>query len=108
MVDGQKISVKVAYALETHQEVISVELPVNSTVEQAIRASSILHKYREIELADYAVGIYGKVVQYNQILCDQDRVEIYRPLAIDPMQARRLRASLQVKNSNSGNEEINR
>jgi putative ubiquitin-RnfH superfamily antitoxin RatB of RatAB toxin-antitoxin module len=95
MVDDQKISVKVAYALANHQEVISVELPSNSTVEQAVYASGILHKYTELGLTDYAVGIFGKVVQYNQILRDQDRVEIYRPLAIDPMQARRLRAGLQ-------------
>ncbi|QMU61265.1 MAG: RnfH family protein [Gammaproteobacteria bacterium] len=91
----QNIRVTVVYALSDHQELIMVKLPENSTVEQAINESGILQKYSEIDIVKNAVGIYGKVVQNTQILHDQDRVEIYRQLTIDPMHARRRRAELQ-------------
>jgi len=38
------------------------------------------------------VGIFGKVVEEDAPLTDGDRVEIYRPLAADPKEARRRRA----------------
>ena len=90
-----KISVQVAYAVADNQKVVSVELPVNSTVSQAIHSSGILQIFSEIDLDNVGLGIYGKIVEFDQILHDQDRVEIYRPLATDPMQARRIRADVQ-------------
>lgn len=95
MVSKKNISVSVVYALTHHQEVIAVELPENSTVEQAIIESGILRIYSEIDITKNSLGIYGKVVKNSQILQDQDRVEIYRPLTIDPMHARRKRAEMQ-------------
>jgi len=95
MVSEQTISVKVAYASAKHQALVTLELPENSTVEQAIKESGILQRYSEINLTIFSVGIYGKIVENNQILKHQDRIEIYRPLTIDPMHARRLRAGLQ-------------
>lgn len=95
MASGKNISVTVVYALTHHQEVINVELPANSTVEQAIIESGILQMYSEIDITKNSLGIYGKVVKNSQILRDQDRVEIYRPLTIDPMHARRKRAEMQ-------------
>ncbi|MGH1538446.1 MAG: RnfH family protein [Gammaproteobacteria bacterium] len=89
------IVVEIAYISAEHQEVLSVKMPENCTVEDAINASGILKKCSEIDLAKCSVGIYGKVVKNSQILKDLDRVEIYRPLIIDPMHARRKRAQLQ-------------
>lgn len=89
------ISVMVAYAVTDHQKVISIELPQNSTVSEAINTSGILQIFNEICLEKTTIGIYGKIVGLDQILQDQDRVEIYRPLATDPMQARRIRADTQ-------------
>ena len=51
--------------------------------------------FNEIDLDKVGIGIFGKIVEFDQILQDQDRVEIYRPLATDPMQARRKRADIQ-------------
>lgn len=94
MANEQKISVYVAYAFAQDQEIICVELAANSTVEQAINKSLILQKHSEINLDDIEVGIYGKIVQNTQPLHDQDRVEIYRQLTMDPMHARRMRAGI--------------
>lgn len=95
MASLKNISVTVVYALAHHQEAIKVELPANSTVEQAIIESGILQIYSEIDITNNSLGIYGRVVKNSQILRDQDRVEIYRPLTIDPMHARRKRAEMQ-------------
>lgn len=89
------ISVMVAYAVVDHQKVFNVELPENSTVIEAIEKSGILQIFSEIDLEQAGFGIFGKIVEVDQILHDQDRVEIYRPLATDPMQARRMRADTQ-------------
>ena len=85
----------VAYAVAENQKVLSVEVPENSTVGEAIQSSGILQIFNEIDLDKAGFGIYGKIVGFEQILKDQDRVEIYRPLATDPMQARRKRADIQ-------------
>lgn len=94
MDDDQNICVYVAYATPDHQEMVQLELPVNSTVEQAINESSLLQKHSEIDLDKMQVGIYGKIVENTQLLHNQDRIEIYRPLVMDPMHARRIRASI--------------
>jgi uncharacterized protein len=44
-----------------------------------------------------AVGIFGRRVAAEQRVEDGDRIEIYRPLAADPMTARRARARAQPK-----------
>ncbi|MEJ2114763.1 MAG: RnfH family protein [Gammaproteobacteria bacterium] len=95
MDDEPLILVEVAYASAGDQIVLSVKIPANSTAEHAINVSGILQQCAEIDLSKFAVGIFGEVVSNTQILKDQDRVEIYRPLTIDPMHARRKRAELQ-------------
>lgn len=44
-----------------------------------------------------AFGIWGKVVDLTCVLQPGDRVEIYRPLIIDPKTARRLRSPAKIK-----------
>ena len=43
------------------------------------------------------VGIWGRRCSLDQLVAEGDRVEIYRPLTIDPMEARRTRATLRRK-----------
>jgi len=86
------ISVEVAYATPGKQLILKINVLPNSTVEDAILASTILEKFPEIDLQKNEVGVFGKRVKLTTRLKDKDRVEIYRPLLIDPMEARRLRA----------------
>jgi putative ubiquitin-RnfH superfamily antitoxin RatB of RatAB toxin-antitoxin module len=85
--------VEVAYATPSRQEVIEVAVSPGATVEQAIRASGLLERFPEIDLARQHVGIFGERVRLSDPLRDRDRVEIYRPLIADPKQARRERAA---------------
>ena len=85
----ETIRVEVAYALPERQAVIELALPTDSTVEQAIQASGILLQFPEIDLSRQKVGVFSQVCKLDKVLTDGDRVEIYRPLRQDPMDARR-------------------
>ena len=85
------LSVEVCYALPEAQTLIAVAVPAGATVQQAIDASGILRKHPEIDLSTQKVGIYGKVKPLDAPLADHDRVEIYRPLIVDPKMARQRR-----------------
>ena len=86
------ISVIVAYATPDQQLEIPLEVEESCTVVIAIKRSGILKRFPEINLAEVQVGIFSKRVTLDANLRDGDRVEIYRPLVIDPKQARLLRA----------------
>jgi uncharacterized protein len=87
-----EIDVEVCFALRDHQEIISLRVPSGATVEQAIKLSGILAKFPEIDLARNQVGIFGRLARLTTPLHERDRVEIYRPLLIDPRENRRRRA----------------
>lgn len=83
------IGVEVAYATPDRQQLIPVSLAANSTVEQAIEVSGILQEFPEIDLSQQKVGIFGQICNLDKNLSAEDRVEIYRPLKQNPMDARR-------------------
>jgi uncharacterized protein len=85
------LSIDVCYALPDTQTLIPVELAPGATVQQAIDASGILRRHPEIDLEKLKVGIYGKIKPLDAVLADHDRVEIYRPLIVDPKAARQRR-----------------
>lgn len=86
-----KIQVEVAYATPTEQRIIVVKGSVGSTIEEVIELSGILTLFPEIDLTSQKVGIFSKVKNLDEVVEDGDRVEIYRPLVIDPKEARRKR-----------------
>lgn len=86
------VTVEVAYATPTHQYLVTVTLPMPSTVLDAIIAADITALCPEIDLSKQRIGIFGKWCTLSHVLCSGDRVEIYRPLLIDPKIARRTRA----------------
>ncbi|CAD6876590.1 RnfH family protein [Methylomonas sp. EbB] len=83
------IAVEVAYAMPDRQVLIPISLPANSTAKQAIEVSGILREFLEIDLSQQKVGIFGQICNLDKNLSAEDRVEIYRPLKQNPMDARR-------------------
>ncbi len=86
------INVEVVYALPNEQVLLKVTLPAGATVAEAVRASGVVEKHPEIDLARNKLGIYGKLTKADAPVRDRDRVEIYRPLIADPKEIRRKRA----------------
>lgn len=89
------IDVKVAYARPEEQVIVTLTVPVGTTVQQAIQLSGLLTRYAEINLAENKVGVYGEVRSLAHPLQPHDRVEIYRPLLADAKSLRRRRARQQ-------------
>ena len=89
------ITVEVVYALPDDQRLITLEVPVRTTVREAIRRSGLLDDFPALDPAESGVGIFSQPVDLDAALSDGDRVEIYRPLQVDPKAQRRARARTQ-------------
>ena len=81
--------VEVVFALPEQQELVALEVAEGTTVAEAIRQSGLADRFPRHDLSRGAVGVWGQVVDRSRRLQDGDRVEIYRPLQIDPQDARR-------------------
>lgn len=92
MTEENTIPVEVAYALPHEQVVITLDLPPDATVRQAIEESRIQEQFPDIDLEKNKVGIFGKLAKLDDGLHAGDRVEIYRPLIADPKEIRKQRA----------------
>ena len=86
------MQIDIIYLTHGVEFICSIELQAGATVETAIRKSGLLAACPEVSLDKNQVGIFGKVVALSTKLQAGDRVEVYRPLLVDPMEARRLRA----------------
>lgn len=82
----------VVYAPQPRQvEEIILNLIESASVLDALRHSGLLQRFPEISIPDISVGIWGRQATLQQVLREHDRVEVYRPLRVDPKVARRER-----------------
>jgi len=79
------MQIGVAYSEPAQQIWLTLEVPDESTVRDAIERSGILKMFPHIDLETQKVGIFGKVVKPDAGLRPGDRVEIYRPIVCDPL-----------------------
>ena len=86
--DNLSITVEIAYLSEHQQTLIPLQIPENTTLIEAIQHTLLLKQFPEIDFSKNKVGIFGKIVPLETVLKKGDRVEIYRPLLIDPKQKR--------------------
>ena len=86
------MKVEVAYATPSKQVILSLELPLGTMIEEAIRLSGIKDHFPEIDLQQQGVGVFSIPQNLDYALKEGERVEIYRELLIDPKEARRSKA----------------
>lgn len=102
------IRIELAYALPTRQHLEQREVPAGTTLLQALEGSQLLHIFPELREAlreeTLTLGIWAQVEKQpaQRVLQAGDRVEVYRALTHDPMEARKARA-LKLKNSTATN-----
>lgn len=82
--------IEIVYALKNEQFFYTEEVAEGITVGEALQHSQLLKEFPNLDISK--VGIFSKVVKKEDILHDMDRIEVYRPLLIDPKQQRRDRA----------------
>lgn len=86
---AKTIRVEVVYVDPRRQILRALDIAADATVANAIAASGILAQLPGF--APAGIGIFGRSVDQDTRLRDGDRVELYRPLKVDPKQARRNR-----------------
>ncbi len=85
------IRVEVVYCAGPGQvDQVALVLPAGATLADALGRSGVLSRHAEID-ASAPVGVWGRLQPAHHLLRDQDRVEIYRALTVDPKEARRQR-----------------
>jgi len=94
MASADLITIEVAYATAEQQTLLRLPVPVGTTMSEAVQRSGILQRFPEIDPATVTLGIFSRMEKApaRRVLQEGDRVEIYRPLLIDPMEARKARA----------------
>lgn len=102
--DVELIEVEVAYATPAKQLIIPLHVPVGTTAYEAVLLSGIQNEFEGINPDKDPMGIFSKLLDgktrptpQEYVLQSRDRVEIYRPLLIDPKQARLQRAGQKAK-----------
>ena len=94
------LQIEVAYAEPERAIVKPYGLRCGATVADALSLAARDPDFLGVDLANAAIGIFGRPAKPEQVLQPGDRVEIYRALAADPKIARRARVK-QSRRENS-------
>ncbi|OSI10776.1 RnfH family protein [Neisseria canis] len=97
-----KITIEIVYGTAERQHLQRMQVESGTTARQAVIQSEMAGLFPQADIADAPLGIFGKQVKDDTVLRHNDRVEIYRPLLIDPKEARRLRVSDRHTATNKG------
>lgn len=87
------IAVSAVYALADHQVIVRLNVPSGTTVAEVVEASGLRRRFPEIP-ATPSCAIYGRAVAPTDVVRSGDRVEILRPLLMDPKESRRRAAAV--------------
>ena len=88
---GDVMAVEVVYAPAPHAvDLTALQLPAGATVAVALQASGVMQRHG-LTVEGLRVGVWGRACTLDQPLRERDRVELYRPLTVDPKEARRQR-----------------
>ncbi len=84
-----EFEVEIVFALPDRQSLKSVPVATGETVADVVAKSGLRADFPEIEIDSLAVGIWGREADRTQPVKEGDRIEVYRPLEMDPREARR-------------------
>lgn len=104
--DQAGLPISLAYAPSATQSLyLEMEVTEGTTLLQALQQSGWLQQYpdlqqwcdehaqdEQINNKTWAVGVFSQKKLLSYVLQAHDRIEIYRPLTIDPMRKRKKRA----------------
>ena len=88
------ISVELVFALPDKQVLRSITVSEGATVAEVIDEGKLPRDFPGLVLEDMQAGVWGRPVGRDHVVREGDRVELYRPLEMDPREARRLKAGI--------------
>lgn len=89
---ADRLTVELALAMPDRQVLLAVDVDAGANVADVIAMSGIESRFPALAVDEMPVGIWGKRVARETAVRQGDRIELYRPLEIDPREARRQRA----------------
>ena len=106
MVQDKLITVEVAFALPDKQAIIPLKVAEGTSAYEAVLSSGICDQFEQIDADNAKMGIFGKAIRdpKKEMLKAGDRVEIYRPLLIDPKAERVKRAEKAKRDKQAASE----
>ncbi|MBD9517949.1 MULTISPECIES: RnfH family protein [Pseudomonadaceae] len=95
MAESASIAIEVVYALPEKQALLRLSVPRGTRMREAVLLSGIAAQFPGLDVQDCPLGIFGKAVARpeERVLEEGERVEIYRPLIVDPKEVRKQRAA---------------
>jgi putative ubiquitin-RnfH superfamily antitoxin RatB of RatAB toxin-antitoxin module len=96
---ADQIHIEIVYAQERQAIVKALPMAQGSRLGDALAAVAGAAEFSGVDLANAAVGIFGRLARKDQELKDGDRIEIYRQLVLEPKAARRARSRTTVSKS---------
>lgn len=89
MAGQNKIEIEIAYARPNRQRILTINVDVGTTARAALMQSALHDEFPDIDLRRCDIGVFGQPVADDYALVAGDRLEVYRPLLMDPREARR-------------------
>ena len=89
------LNIEIVYGLPDKQVLKTMQVVEGTTIRQAALQSGLENEFPDLDLYSAKLGIFGKIAKDDTVLRDKDRIEVYRPLLIDPKEARRQRVQNQ-------------
>lgn len=91
------MKVSVVYALPEDQVTLELSVREGITAREVALISGMELHFPGIDLSSIPLGVYGEKIDDDYLMQTEDRLELYRPLLLDPMEARRKRAAKAAK-----------
>jgi len=85
------LAVEVTFAMPDRQWLKKLDVSMDSTVLDVVTSCGLHEAFPEVDFSSFVVGVWGHEVDGTALLRDGDRIEVYRPLEVDPQEARRIR-----------------
>jgi len=89
--------IEIIYASPEKHYVLNLMVAVGTTIREVLALSVATKAFPALDVVNVPVGVFGQIVRDDYVVCEGDRVEVYRPLQCDPKQARRLRAKQRTR-----------
>lgn len=92
MASPEPLRVRVVFSPRAGQvDEVELALPEGASVADALAAAAMAKRHPQVDMSTLAIGVWGKLRAADDTLRDGDRIELYRPLTVDPKEARRQR-----------------
>ena len=91
---GARISAVVVYCRPDRMRLLPVDLPAGATLRDAVVASGLLRLEPALAEQPLDLGVFNRPRPADSPVRDGDRIEVYRPLRVEPKVARRVRVAV--------------